>query len=144
MLPLLLLVALAAVPRGLRPALGAQLNRAPQFLPAGSMSRFSLPEDTPVGAPVYRLQGADPEGSAVRFSISGEHFTVDKNSGVVSLRKPLDRETQDLLEVIISITGNPLRHYLQRSRILTEQRNYNAVFPYVNSLFRQNPGESPS
>ena len=68
------------------------------------MSRFSLPEDTPVGAPVYRLQGSDPEGSAVGFSISGEHFTVDRKTGVVSLRKPLDREAQDLLEVIISIT----------------------------------------
>ncbi|KAJ1528348.1 hypothetical protein ONE63_006768 [Megalurothrips usitatus] len=98
-LPLLLGVALAAAL-----AAGAQLNRAPQFLSAGSMSRFSLPEDTPVGAPVYRLQGTDPEGSPVRFSISGEHFTVDKNTGVVSLRRALDREVQDLLEVIISIT----------------------------------------
>lgn len=110
---LLLVVLLAGGPSG-GPAGGprvvaAQLNRAPQFLAAGSMSRFSLPEDTPVGAPVYRLQGTDPEGSTVRFSISGEHFTVDKSTGVVSLRKPLDREVQDLLEVIISITGKYTR-----------------------------------
>ncbi|KAL1131312.1 hypothetical protein AAG570_010930 [Ranatra chinensis] len=68
------------------------------------MSRFSLPEDTRVGAPVYRLQGADPENSSVHYSISGQHFIVDKQSGIVSLVRPLDRETLDLLEVIISIT----------------------------------------
>ncbi len=107
MTPVGLLVLLGAAGAALLGAEAAQLNRAPQFLPAGSMNRFSLPEDTPVGAPVYRLQGTDPEGSPVRFSISGEHFTVDKNSGVVSLRKALDREAQDLLEVIISITGEP-------------------------------------
>lgn len=83
----------------------AQLNRAPQFLPGGDMARFSLPEDTPVGSPVYKLIGSDPEGSSVHYSISGEHFTVDRKSGVVTLLKKLDRESLDLLEVIISITG---------------------------------------
>ncbi|XP_068081067.1 cadherin-87A [Anabrus simplex] len=81
-----------------------QLNRAPQFVPGGDMARFSLPEDTPVGSPVYRLQGVDPEGSNVHYSISGEHLTVERSSGVVTLLKPLDRETIDLIEVIISIT----------------------------------------
>lgn len=83
----------------------AQLNRPPQFLPGGDMARFALPEGTPVGAPVYRLQGVDPEGAGVRYSISGEHLTVDRQSGVVTLLRPLDRESSDLMEVIISITG---------------------------------------
>lgn len=81
------------------------INRAPQFLPGGDMTRFSLPEDTQVGAPVYRLQGADPEGAPVHYSISGHHFEVDRISGIVSLVKPLDRESLEILEVIISITG---------------------------------------
>uniref|UniRef100_T1IAK5 Cadherin domain-containing protein n=1 Tax=Rhodnius prolixus TaxID=13249 RepID=T1IAK5_RHOPR len=80
------------------------INRAPQFLPGGDMTRFSLPEDTQVGAPVYRLQGADPEGAPVHYSISGHHFEVDRISGIVSLVKPLDRESLEILEVIISIT----------------------------------------
>lgn len=84
----------------------AQINRAPQFSSGGDMARFALPEDTPVGAPVYRLQGSDPEGSQVHYSISGEYFTVDKRSGVVTLLKTLDRESVDLIEVIISITGD--------------------------------------
>lgn len=47
----------------------------------------------------------DPEGSDLRYSISGPIFTVDRDTGVVRLRQELDRETQDLVEVIISITG---------------------------------------
>lgn len=49
--------------------------------------------------------GNDPEGGALRYSISGPVFSVDRDTGVVRLRQPLDRETQDLIEVIISITG---------------------------------------
>jgi hypothetical protein len=71
------------------------------------MARFSLSEDTTVGAPVYRLRGVDPEGSDVHYSISGEQLTVDRKSGIVSLLKPLDRESVDMVEVIISITGLP-------------------------------------
>lgn len=33
------------------------VNRAPQFLPNGDMSRFAIPEDTPPGTPVYKLIG---------------------------------------------------------------------------------------
>ncbi|KDR10809.1 Cadherin-23 [Zootermopsis nevadensis] len=80
------------------------INRAPHFLPGGDMARFSLPEDTKVGTPVYRLRGLDPEGSSVHYSISGEQLTVDRKSGIVSLLRPLDRESVDLVEVIISIT----------------------------------------
>ncbi|CAG9785326.1 unnamed protein product [Diatraea saccharalis] len=81
------------------------INRAPHFVPQiGDMSQFSLPEDTPVGTPVYHLRGIDPENSPLRYSISGQYFTVDQVTGVVTLAKTLDREEQPTLEVIISIT----------------------------------------
>ena len=70
------------------------------------MARLAVSEGTPPGAPVYTLEGEDPEGSKLHYSISGEYFTVNRDSGVVVLRKALDREIQDLIEVIISITGN--------------------------------------
>jgi len=69
------------------------------------MARFSLAEDTKVGTPVYQLRGVDPENSTVHYSISGEQLTVERKSGIVSLLRPLDRESVDLVEVIISITG---------------------------------------
>ncbi|XP_017888603.1 cadherin-23 [Ceratina calcarata] len=83
---------------------GQVINRAPHFVQGGDMARLAVSERTPPGAPVYTLQGEDPEGSKLHYSISGEYFTVDRDSGVVVLRKALDRETQDLIEVIISIT----------------------------------------
>lgn len=86
-------------------ALGQGINRAPHFVHGGDMARLAVSEGTPPGAPVYTLQAEDPEGSKLHYSISGEHFTVDRDTGVVVLRRPLDREAQDIIEVIISITG---------------------------------------
>ena len=86
-------------------ASGQVINRAPHFVHGGDMARLAVSEGTPPGAPVYTLQAEDPEGSRLHYSISGEHFTVDRDTGVVVLRRPLDREAQDLIEVIISITG---------------------------------------
>lgn len=47
----------------------------------------------------------DPENGQLRYSISGQYFTVDPFTGVVTLARSLDREEQETLEVIISITG---------------------------------------
>lgn len=49
--------------------------------------------------------GVDPEGGTLHYSISGPVFSVDRDTGVVRLRQQLDRENVDLVEVIISITG---------------------------------------
>ncbi|XP_058065906.1 cadherin EGF LAG seven-pass G-type receptor 3 [Anopheles bellator] len=102
------LVALVALSVG--PVARTQIiNRTPHFIPgSGDMSRFSLLENTPVGSVVYQLRGVDPEGSKLRFSISGPVFSVDRDSGVVRLRQSLDREQQDTVEVIISITDESI------------------------------------
>ncbi|KAF4531725.1 hypothetical protein B566_EDAN008938, partial [Ephemera danica] len=84
----------------------AQQNRAPHFVPGGDMHRLALPEDTPVGAAVYTLRGEDPEGGRLHYSISGQAFSVHRETGVVTLVRPLDREKQDTLEVIISVTDD--------------------------------------
>ena len=52
--------------------------------------------------------GIDPEGSRLKYSISGPVFSVDRDTGVVRLRQELDRETQDSIEVIISITDEDI------------------------------------
>lgn len=53
------------------------------------------------------LVGTDPDGGSIRYSISGPVFSVDRDTGVVRLRQELDREKQNTIEVIISITGEP-------------------------------------
>ncbi|CAH0386133.1 unnamed protein product [Bemisia tabaci] len=89
-------------------AKNGKINRPPQFVPGGDMARFSLPEDTHAGTAVYKLLASDPESTTLHFSISGEYFSVDRNTGVVTLLKPLDREEVDSLEVIISVTDEPI------------------------------------
>lgn len=54
---------------------------------------------------VKRCSGADLDGGKIRFSISGPVFSVDRDTGLVRLKQELDREKQDTVEVIISITG---------------------------------------
>ncbi|XP_049865838.1 cadherin-23 [Pectinophora gossypiella] len=99
--PLIILLVISLV----QFVIGQVINRAPHFVPqTGDMSRFSLSEDTPVGTPVYHLKGIDPDGGQLRYSISGQYFSVDSQTGVVTLARSLDREEQDALEVIISIT----------------------------------------
>lgn len=106
-------------------AVNQTINRPPFFMPGtGDMTRFSLPENTPVGSSVYQLKGnnstinlntilhnnfnilgVDPEGAQLVYSISGPVFSVDRATGVVKLRQELDRETMKMVEVIISLTG---------------------------------------
>uniref|UniRef100_A0A452DJZ3 Cadherin-related family member 1 n=1 Tax=Capra hircus TaxID=9925 RepID=A0A452DJZ3_CAPHI len=93
----------------------AQANFAPHFFDNGAgstngnMALFSLPEDTPVGSHVYTLNGTDPEGDPVSYHISFNPsarsvFSVDPNLGNITLIEELDREREDEIEAIISIS----------------------------------------
>ncbi|XP_003961205.1 cadherin-related family member 1 [Takifugu rubripes] len=75
----------------------------------GNMALFSISEDTAVGTHVYVLNGTDPEGDPVRYGLmfekgSKEYFRVDSKSGNVNLVQELDREIQDEISVLVSIT----------------------------------------
>uniref|UniRef100_A0A8C5L2D7 Cadherin-related family member 1 n=1 Tax=Jaculus jaculus TaxID=51337 RepID=A0A8C5L2D7_JACJA len=93
----------------------AQANFAPHFFDNGAgstngnMALFSLPEDTPVGSHVYTLNGTDPEGDPISYHISFEPstrsvFSVDPHLGDITLVEELDREREDEIEAIISIS----------------------------------------
>lgn len=69
------------------------LNLPPYF--TKDMNQYTLSENTPVGSPVYTLEGADPEDSPIRFGLEGtDKFSVDPLSGVVTVAQPIDRESQ--------------------------------------------------
>ncbi|XP_031416921.1 cadherin-related family member 1 isoform X2 [Clupea harengus] len=76
---------------------------------SGNMALFSLSEDTPVDTQVYVLNGTDPEGDSVRYGVAfekgtKEYFKVDPKSGNMTLISELDREHQDEIAVLVSIT----------------------------------------
>uniref|UniRef100_A0A8D8SJI2 Cadherin-87A n=2 Tax=Cacopsylla melanoneura TaxID=428564 RepID=A0A8D8SJI2_9HEMI len=57
-----------------------------------------VPENTPVGTVVLKLEGVDPEGSPVKYGIQGtDRFSVDRDSGELRVAEPLDREVNDTL-----------------------------------------------
>ncbi|XP_029961944.1 cadherin-related family member 1a isoform X1 [Salarias fasciatus] len=93
----------------------AQADFAPYFYDNGPYSRngnlafFSLSEDTAVGTQIYCLNGTDPEGQEVRYGLSfdpgsKEFFRIDPKSGNITLIEKLDREKQDSIDVLVSIT----------------------------------------
>ncbi|XP_053088308.1 cadherin-related family member 1-like, partial [Pangasianodon hypophthalmus] len=95
----------------------AQSDYAPYFYDNGPQSNngnlalFSLSEDTPKGTHIYVLNGTDPEGQPVRYGLgfdpgSKEYFSVDPISGIVTLVEELDREIQDEIGVLVSISDD--------------------------------------
>ncbi|KAF1375691.1 hypothetical protein PFLUV_G00222830 [Perca fluviatilis] len=93
----------------------AQADFAPYFYDNGpynyngNMALFSLSEDMAVGTQIYCLNGTDPEGQEVRYGLSfdpgsKEYFRVDPISGNITLVEQLDREKQDSIDVLVSIT----------------------------------------
>ena len=68
-------------------------NLAPEF--TKDMNQHTLEENTPVGSAVYTLEGVDPEGSEIEFGIEDtDTFRVDPKTGVVTVARPIDRESQ--------------------------------------------------
>uniref|UniRef100_A0A8C4EF70 Photoreceptor cadherin n=1 Tax=Dicentrarchus labrax TaxID=13489 RepID=A0A8C4EF70_DICLA len=97
------------------PLSSAQADFAPYFYDNGPYSQngnlalFSLSEDTAVGTQIYSLNGTDPEGQEVRYGLSfdpgsREYFRVDPISGNITLVEKLDREKQDSIDILVSIT----------------------------------------
>ena len=84
-------------------------NRPPVLVSGGDLRNFEIYEDTTVGTPVYTLKGQDPEGSNIFYTISGDYFSADINTGVVTLKKALDRERVPKIDVVITIQDEPIR-----------------------------------
>ena len=113
-----------------RPSLPGAPNRnlPPVLLEGHDLIDFSIREDTPINSEVYTLRGQDPEGSKVFYTISGDFFSVNRESGVIRLREPLDREHQNTIEVVITIQDEafnliPFRREIRGKRNLAYFKN---------------------
>lgn len=89
-------------------------DNAPRF--SAPAYTATLPEDAEPGTLVTKLHAADPDlGAAgrVRYSLpdTEDAFLLDPDSGIVTLRAPLDRETRASysLRVLAADAGEPVR-----------------------------------
>lgn len=63
-----------------------------------------IPENTPVGTIVFRLEGTDPENSPVYFGLEGTNLlSVNRNTGEVTVKNTIDREETDTLKFFITL-----------------------------------------
>eukprot|EP00058_Branchiostoma_floridae_P025500 XP_002610990.1 hypothetical protein BRAFLDRAFT_130872 [Branchiostoma floridae] len=87
---------------------GAQANQPPTF--TQGMDYEQIPEDTPVGSTVYTLSATDADGDTLTYGVSGQVsnnlFIVDPSSGVVTLKTPLDRESDVSQTSIFRVTAS--------------------------------------
>lgn len=71
-------------------------DQPPEFVIVTPVTRVS--EDAPVGSPVLQVRAVDGDrgiNNKIIYSMSGgqDIFGIDSNSGVISTRKTLDRES---------------------------------------------------
>ncbi|KZC14387.1 Cadherin-87A [Dufourea novaeangliae] len=71
------------------------VNEPPILESGGYPAGLPLQESTKVGTEVFVLKGHDPEGSPVKYGIQlTDHFVVNSRTGVITLAKPLNRESE--------------------------------------------------
>ncbi|XP_054839951.1 cadherin-related family member 1 [Eublepharis macularius] len=136
--------------------LAIQANYAPYFFDNGAsstngnMALFSISEDTPVGTHVYTLNGTDPEGDPVTYGMSFEtgsrsYFAIDESNGNITLIEELDREREDEIEVVVSISDG-LSKVSEKVRILvTDANDESPEFlntPYIVQVLENTPSGS--
>ena len=100
------------------PAQAGGEDQPPYLVPGKDLSNFEIPENTPVNSVVYTLEGVDPEGARVFYTISGDNFSIDRETGRIRLREPLDREAVDMLDVVITIQDENYRHIIPFRRTI--------------------------
>ncbi|KAM3862738.1 cadherin-23 [Diretmus argenteus] len=85
-------------------------NQPPRFENYFFQSYLLIYENTAVGSSVAQLRAEDPEGAPLIYAVVGEeamrYFAVNKETGVVWLRQPLDRETKSEMQVEFSVSDD--------------------------------------
>ncbi|NXO59000.1 CDHR2 protein, partial [Aramus guarauna] len=112
-------------------------NTAPFF----NMNFVYVPEDLGLGEQAFQLMAIDIDGDPLTYSISGSdafYFSVDAQTGNVTLKNSLDRELQPKFTIIIGVSDGINEEVSRKLPIIVEDRNDNApVFhglPYETSI----------
>ncbi|KGL87158.1 Cadherin-related family member 2, partial [Charadrius vociferus] len=110
-------------------------NTAPLF----NMTVVYVPEDLELGQQAFQLKATDLDGDKLTYSISETfYFFVQTDTGNVTLRNSLDRETMPRLTMIVKVFDGVNEPVSRKLTVIVEDRNDNApVFqhlPYQASI----------
>ncbi|KAL3182237.1 hypothetical protein MRX96_007437 [Rhipicephalus microplus] len=77
-------------------------NSPPKF--TKTIDLAVIPENTPIGTSVFRLEGSDPENSPVYYGLEGtDLLSVDRATGDVTVINNIDREVTDTLKFSVTL-----------------------------------------
>ncbi|NXA19893.1 CDHR2 protein, partial [Ibidorhyncha struthersii] len=104
-------------------------NTAPLF----NMTVVYVPEDLELGQHAFQLEATDIDGDKLTYSISETfYFSVQPDTGNVTLRNYLDRETLPRLTIIVSVFDGINEPVARKLTVIVEDRNDNApVFQHL-------------
>ncbi|KAH0629899.1 hypothetical protein JD844_012375 [Phrynosoma platyrhinos] len=124
-------------------------------------SSFTLPEDTPLKAWVFKLVAVDADGDELYYTIEGDnanYFAVDHRTGNVTLNRRLDYEvrmTRKMKEFqawanqspsLTSVFSFPQQVYKKLTIIITDRNDNKPIFrdePYFTDVPENTPVGSP-
>lgn len=122
-------------------------DNAPVFV---SRTRVDIMEDEPVGYPLLHVIAIDRDSrdnGRVSYSVvSGNEdgaFSLDPNSGILAVTRPLDRESQNHYELNVTATdhGKPAKSSWQTIHIQVEDINDNPPH-FLHSLYEASVAEN--
>ncbi|XP_050569639.1 cadherin-related family member 2 [Cygnus atratus] len=118
--------------------LAAASGNTPPFL---NMTIVYVPEDLQIGEVAFQLVATDYDGDTLTYGIHDAdafYFNVNEQTGVVTLRNLLDRESQARLTLTVTVSDGINDEVSRKLTVIVEDRNDNApVFkglPYETSI----------
>ncbi|XP_052012425.1 cadherin-related family member 2 [Apodemus sylvaticus] len=116
-------------------------NSPPEF--GDNMSVVTLPEDLPVGDVAFWLVASDNDNDKLTYGISGlyaSYFSVNPDTGEVTLVSPLDYETLPYFGITISVSDGNIQR-TKNMQVIVEDRNDNAPV-FLNTEFSTSINET--
>ncbi|XP_071313789.1 cadherin-related family member 2 [Trachinotus anak] len=71
---------------------------------------YNVCEDTPIDAVAFTIDATDPEGDSLTYSLTGTnavYFNVNRNTGVVTVKMNLDRESNQVVRLGVVVSDGP-------------------------------------
>ncbi|KAM5240457.1 cadherin-23 isoform 1-T1 [Hipposideros larvatus] len=110
-----------------------------------------IPEDTPVGTPIFIVNATDPDlgaGGSVLYSFQppSEFFAIDSARGIVTVIQELDYETTQSYQLTVNATDQdktrPLSTLANLAIIITDVQDMDPIFvnlPYSTNIYEHSP-----